>query len=108
MFIKEEFFRIYQNDFEKPQTKLNNLRSSSDWINSLIPPNPIILKIIYITGLFGYINDDQKKYAWMGISVDDFEEAKEIFISPLFLREKSPSIMLKKKSTSSIKRNSIG
>lgn len=107
LFLKNEFYRLYQADFEKPGTKLNELRRT-DWINSLIPPNPLILNQLYVTGLLGYIVDGEKKYAWMGISVDDFEDANEIFISPLFLREKTATPLKKNQETRSQTRKTRG
>jgi hypothetical protein len=100
-FTKDQFFRVYQTDFEQPGTKLNNLRARADWINSLIPPNNLILNCLYTIGLLGYRQDGQKKYAWMGISIDEFEEASEIFVSPLFLREKISPVTKKRKVTRS-------
>ncbi len=83
-FTKDQFINVIKNEFEKPDTALNQLRKKEDWINSALLDPPPVDERMFIIGVLGYIHDKTKYYPWSGQSVDRYRLANKVFISSLF------------------------
>lgn len=84
-FSKDQFIKVVSHDFEKPDTALNQLRKKEEWINSALMDPPPVDERMFIIGALGYIYKGIKYYPWSGQSIDRYNLAKNIFISPLLI-----------------------
>lgn len=81
---RERFHELLQADFKLPGTPLHSLRNHEPWMFTMLWATPSIEERLFFLGCIGYVSGDKKIYSWYGRSINEFNQADQIFINPLF------------------------
>ena len=81
---RENFREILKTDFSSTGTPLHSLRNHESWMFTMLWATPSIEERLFYLGCIGYLSGDQKIYSWYGRSINEFNQANQIFINPLF------------------------
>ncbi|HUW13303.1 MAG TPA: hypothetical protein VM537_26500 [Anaerolineae bacterium] len=73
-----------EKDFQTSGRPLNKLREREDWMYTALWDTPSIEERLFIIGCLGYVHDKSEVYPWAGRSLDGFQVADSLFLTPLF------------------------